>query len=275
MLYHPFLPEVASGTIDPRAVVVPLRRAAASLRRRDRRGRTRRPRRAQRARPPRGRPRDRDGLRRGRPRARLVGARAADPRPRRARRRVQDGAGGDLAAQPRAVAARRRRRHRRPRTPAGRAHVRVRRGRVRGGGGARRARGPGPRRDAELPEPPTRTDAVDPGRGGRLDPARDRFRPGRLRDRTSARTPDRGPAEHAARVGGGRRAPPVRRPGVPGRDARVDRRREAVTARRASPGSRSTTRVGSGPMPTSGSRASRTPGRPATRPRCPISSGAA
>src|SRR6187397_745072 len=27
MLYHPFLPEVASGTIDPRAVVVPLRRA--------------------------------------------------------------------------------------------------------------------------------------------------------------------------------------------------------------------------------------------------------
>ena len=28
MLYQPFLPEVASGLIDPRAVVVPLRRGA-------------------------------------------------------------------------------------------------------------------------------------------------------------------------------------------------------------------------------------------------------
>ena len=275
MLYHPFLPEVASGTIDPRAVVVPLRRAVrhcdvviGEVERVDHGERSAHVRLA-------------DG------RETVMGYDAVVLAPgswarvlpipglAERRRRVQDRAGGDLAAQPRAVAARRRRRHRRPRTTPGRAHVRVRRGRVRGGGGARRARGPGPRRDAELPEPPTRTDAVDPGRGGRLDPARDRFRPGRLRDRTSARTPDRGPAEHEARVGGGRRAPPVRRPGVPGRDARVDRRREAVTARGASPGSRSTTRVGSGPMPTSGSRASRTPGRPATRPRCPISSWAA
>ena len=127
MQYHPFLPEVASGTIDPRAGGRPAPARAPSLRGRDRRGGTRRPRRADRARPPPRRPAGVARLRRGRTRARLVGTRAPHPRPGRARGRVQDGPGGHLAAQPGAVAARRRRGQRRRGTAAGSAHVRVRR----------------------------------------------------------------------------------------------------------------------------------------------------
>ena len=91
-------------------------------------------------------------LRRARGDGGLVVAGAADPRPRRARGGVQDGAGGDLPPQPRALPAGRRGRDRRTRSGGGGAHVRVRRRRVRGGGGAGRARGPRPRRDAELPD---------------------------------------------------------------------------------------------------------------------------
>ena len=106
MQYQPFLPEVASGTIDPRAVVVPLRPRAEARHGRGRRGHGDRSRGASRA-----RSRIPDGaevsagLRRPRRDGGLVVARPARPRPGRARDRVQDGAGGDLPPQPRALPA--------------------------------------------------------------------------------------------------------------------------------------------------------------------------
>ena len=106
MQYQPFLPEVASGTIDPRAVVVPLRttlrhceivvgtvnridhaerRAVATLA---------------------------DGKERELEYDVIVIAGPPQPGPRRERSGFQDGAGGDSPPQPRAVATRRRRRER-------------------------------------------------------------------------------------------------------------------------------------------------------------------
>ena len=181
MQYQPFLPEVASGTIDPRAVVVPLRPVlqhatvvvgevtSVDLERRH-----------VHARIPDGLDVEigfdvagRDG--------RLVVAGAAGARPRRARGRVQDGAGGDLPAEPRALAAGRRGRDRRPGAAPRRADLRLRGRRVRGRRGARRARGPRARRAEQLPGARPRGDALGAGRGGPADPPRAAGRPRGLR----------------------------------------------------------------------------------------------
>ena len=148
MQYQPFLPEVASGTIDPRAVVVPLRSVLPHVA--DRR-----------------RPRctaidhGRGGSRRARP---TDGTLALDydvlvltagswsrvlPVPGLAEhgRGVQDDPGGHLAAQPRAVAPRRSPPRPTTRTVVARAlDVRLRGGGLRRRGGAGGAGGPGARR---------------------------------------------------------------------------------------------------------------------------------
>ena len=106
MLYQPFLPEVASGLIDPRAVVVPLRRVLRRTElvvgevRRSICARETRVRPAGRRRPSRARLRRRD------PRRGVVVAHAPDPRVGRAWRGFQGSGRGDLAAEPRPVTAR-------------------------------------------------------------------------------------------------------------------------------------------------------------------------
>ena len=143
MQYQPFLPEVASGTIDPRAVVVPLRPVlkhatvevgeVTAIDHEERRVRVRIP----------------DGATVSLGYDVLVDdggflvAGPADPRPGGARDRVQDGAGGHLPAQPRALPAGCRVPDRGRAAAALGAHVRVRRRRIRRGGGVGRARGPG------------------------------------------------------------------------------------------------------------------------------------
>ena len=205
MQYQPFLPEVASGTIDPRAVVVPLRRVLrhcevviGEVERVDHASR-----RAS-VRLPDGR-RDLARLRRRRARGRVLGARAPDPRARGACGGVQDRPGGDLAAQPGVVAPGPRRGGRRPGAPPRGPDVRLRRRRLRGGRGARRARGPRARRGAELPGSPASRAAVGPRRGRGPDPPRARTGPGRLRARAAARNAGSrccsGPASTPRRAG--------------------------------------------------------------------------
>ena len=113
LLYTPFLPEAAAGTLEPRHVVTPLRDvlahtrlrigAVTGARRRAPDGHD-------------GRPGGRGARVQVRPpggRARLGVARAADPRARGARDRLQVAVRRDLAAQPRDPVPRDGRRHRR------------------------------------------------------------------------------------------------------------------------------------------------------------------
>ena len=151
MTYQPFLPEAAAGSVEPRHVVVPLRRMLRSA------GCITGAR--HRADPRREAGPDRAGRGRGRSTvsydvlvvaAGLGRAHAADPRAGRARHRLQDHRRGHLPAQPRAVPARRGRLHRRPRAAAAGAHVHVRRRRLRRRRGAGRAGGHGPLREPAL-----------------------------------------------------------------------------------------------------------------------------
>ena len=82
------------------------------------------------------------------------------------------------------------------------AHLRLRRRRLRRPRGARRAAGLRRRRDRVLPARPPARDALDPGRGGRPGAARDRRRARRLRAARAARARHRHPPRH--HPGGGR-----------------------------------------------------------------------
>ena len=165
MLYTPFLPEAAAGTLEPRHVVTPLREilnrtylrlgaivghdpAAQTVELRTRDGRDRAA-----------------SLRPAAARARLGLAGAAGPRPRRARDRLQEPRRRDLAAQPRDRDARGGQRDRGPGPPRRAAHLRLRRRRLRRPRGAGRAAGLRRRRDRELPAGPPARDALGPGRG--------------------------------------------------------------------------------------------------------------
>ena len=214
MLYTPMLPEAASGSLEPRHVVVPLRMmcphselllgrahgarpGAARRHGRDRCGDARRP------------------LRAGRRRARLVPAGAADPRSRRARSRLQGPRGRDRAPQPRAAPARGGRRRERPSARRGPPHVRLRRSGLCGRRGARRALGPRPRRAALLPAVPAPKAALGARRRGAEDPARDPDAPRRVRreaaqrargrDHTSTTLASAGPGTVVSPAGSGSR----------------------------------------------------------------------
>ena len=165
MLYTPFLPEAAAGTLEPRHVVTPLRDILKRTYLRlgeivghdpeaktvELRGQVRR---------------DRDAsLRPAAALARLGLADAADPRPGRARDRLQEPRRRDLPAQPRGRDARGSERDRRPGAARRTAHLRLRRRRLRRPRGAGRAAGLRRRRDGELPARPPARDALGAGRG--------------------------------------------------------------------------------------------------------------
>ena len=214
MLYTPFLPEAAAGTLEPRHVVTPLREILdrtylrlGTIDGHDPRARTVRA----------AHPRRRDraaSLRPAAARARLGLAGAAGARPLRARGRLQNPRRRDLAAQPRDRDAGGGQRQRRPGAPRRAAHLRLRRRRLRRPRGARRAPGLRRRRDRELPARPPARDALGAGRGRRPGPARDRRRARRLRPARAARARHRHPPRDDA--GGGHAptapgSPPARR----------------------------------------------------------------
>ena len=245
MLYTPFLPEAAAGTLEPRHVVTPLREI---LKRTYLRlgsidghdpggadGRAARPRRRGRA----------ASLRPAAARARLGLAGAAGAGPRRARGRLQEPRRRDLAAQPRGRDAGGGQRDRGPGASRRAAHLRLRRRRLRRPGGARRAAGLRRRRDGELPARPPARDALGPGRGDRPGAAGDRRRARRLRPARAARARHRHPPRHDA--GGGQRR---QRPALQRRDAAdphrgLDRRRRAAPEPARSSACRSTSAAGS------------------------------
>ena len=269
MQYQPFLPEVASGTIDPRAVVVPLRPVLRHCEVRGRRGEARRSRRADRGR--RAWPGARE---RPWPTTSLVLARRlhvpgpADPRTGRARGGVQDRPGGHLPAQPSPVTARRRRRG--ARTPSGAA----RRSRSSSSAGdmraSRRSASSRTWRGTRSASYPT----IDAGdmrwvlvdAAGKILPELGEDL-AELRDERAERAGDPG----AARTRGSSR---IEDGVVRLSDGRVLRRPTPSCGRRAcgphrsrgTPASRSTATAGYGPTSTCGSRGSRTRGRPATPP---------
>ena len=209
--YQPFLPEVASGTIDPRAAVVPLRRVLKHCRHRDRRSHARRSCRPRGARADVGRRRADDRLRHRGARPRLSVARAAGPGSRGTRDRIQDRPGGDLPPEPRARAARRRGVRGGRRATSSRAHLRLRGRRIRRRRGARRARGPRARRDRELSGPRCLRDALGPRRRRGPHPPRASGGPRVLRPGPAPAARDRHQARDPARVGRGRRDPALRR----------------------------------------------------------------
>ena len=151
MLFTPLLPEAASGTLEPRHVVVPLRLMCPHAEllsggdgRRHRRAARRRSRRT------------RGGDARLRASSSSPSARssahAADPRPRRSWARLQVTRRRDPPAQPRPAAARGSGRAARSTTRQARADLRLRRRGLRGRRGAGRALRPRARRAALLPD---------------------------------------------------------------------------------------------------------------------------
>ena len=122
-----------------------------------------------------------------------------DPRPGRARRRLQDAGRRDRAAQPRAAAPGDRRVDRGSGEAARVPDVRVRGRGVRGRRGDRRAPGLRRRRDRPLSALPARRHALDPGRAARPGHAGDRPAPGRVRHRRAARPRNRDPHRHEPR----------------------------------------------------------------------------
>ena len=177
MTYQPFLPEAAAGSVEPRHVVVPLRRVLnkceiltgrfVSLDHE---------RRVARIQPTRGEAFDLSYevvvLAPG-----SIARTLPIPGPGRAGHRLQAGRGGHRAAQPGARQARHRDERHRPRGPPQAAHLRVRRRRLRRHRGAGRARGHGLLRDPLLPGPVQGRHPVRARRGDRPDPARGRRGP--------------------------------------------------------------------------------------------------
>ena len=244
LLYTPFLPEAAAGTLEPRHVVTPLREilnrtylrlgaidghdpAARTVELRTHEGET-------------------EELRYDQLLLALgsVSRIAAGARPRRARDRLQEPRRRDLAAQPRRRDARGGQRDRGPGAARGAAHLRLRRRRLRRPRGAGRAAGLRRRRDGQLPARPPARDALGPRRGHRPGPAGDRPPARRLRAAGAARPRDRHPPRHHARGGDRRQRPALDRGDAADQDRGLDRRRHAAPqpaaaqrpARRARPG---------------------------------------
>ena len=166
MLYTPFLPEAAAGTLEPRHVVTPLREILKRTYLRlgeivghDPEAKT-------------VELHSQDGDDRGRCPTTSCCWRSARSRGRcrcpgsgRARDRVQRPGRRDLAAQPRDRDAGGSKRERGRRPPRRAAHLRLRRRRLRRPRGAGRAAGLRRRRDGELPARPPARDALGAGRG--------------------------------------------------------------------------------------------------------------
>ena len=225
MLYTPFLPEAAAGTLEPRHVVTPLREIL-----------------------------DRTYLRLGaitahdpeaktvdlqtkagagreallRPAADRAGIGLAGPAgagPGRARDRVQEPRRRDLAPQPRHRNPRGGERDRGPGGPRPAPHLRLRRRRLRRPRGAGRAPGLRRRRDPELPAGAPARDALDPGRGDRQGPARNRPPPRRVRAAGAPRPRDRHPPRDHPGGGRPRQRPPLEGRADPDPHRGLDRRR--------------------------------------------------
>ena len=275
MLYTPFLPEAAAGTLEPRHVVTPLREIL--KRTYLRLGRDRRPR-------PGGedgraaRPRRRDrgaALRPAAARARLGLAGAAGPRAGRARDRLQEPRRRDLAAQPRGRDARGGQRDRGPGPPRGAAHLRLRRRRLRRPRGAGRAAGLRRRRDGAATRAPACTGCA--GSWSR--------RPTGCCPRSTPTSPTTRCASCAAAASTSasarrwRRSTRRQRPALDRRDAadpdrRLDRRRRAAPEPARAQRCRSTSAAASRSTTTCGSRAWTRSGRSATAPPPPTRAAA-
>ena len=207
MTYQPFLPESAAGNLEPRHVVVPLRKVLEAREILTGRITVDRPRasrrrtiRAVRGRWPATCPYD---VARARPG--LDRAHAADPGPGRARHRLQDRRRSDLPAQPRAVADGPRRLDRRRAAASAGAHLRLRRRRLRRDRGDGRARGHGPRRAALLPRTrPRRTCGGCMVEASRADHARGQPRSGGVHRAPARGARHRGTPEHPGGVDGRR-----------------------------------------------------------------------
>ncbi len=269
MTYQPFLPEAAAGSIEPRHVVVPLRRVLKKCHHLT--GRVT----AIQSREPRGhrgarrRSRHHARVRRPRRRSRLGGAHPADPRAGRVRHRVQDRRRGDLPAQPRAVPARRRRHHDGSGAAQTAAHVPGGRRRLRRDRGARRAGQDMARYASRYYEDiAPRGRPVGARRGRRADHAGGGPEDGPLHRGAAARRGDRGQPGHQGEDHGGRARRPRRRAGVRDRHDHVDSRGQAQpdagadgpAARRSGPHSSA--------RPSCRSWACRTCSAPATARRC-------
>ena len=208
MLYTPILPEAASGTLEPRHVVVPLRMMCRHARPRPRRavtqvddgstaGRRSRPRRAA----------SRSSTS-GSCRARRRSPHAPDPGPRRARARLQGPRGRDRPAKPRPAPARARGSGSRSAEDAKRhLTLRLRRRRLRGSRGARRALRPRPRHAPLLPAACKDVRAALGARGrGAQDPPRDPHAARRLCGEPALEARRRHPCfDHTGVRGGARR----------------------------------------------------------------------
>ncbi len=167
LLYTPFLPEAAAGTLEPRHVVTPLRDILKRTYLRLGGVTGHDPGGPHGSAPhPRGRGR-RAALRPAPAGAGLGLAAVAGARPRPARDRVQEPRRRDLAAQPRGRDARGGERERGSGPSRRAAHLRLRRRRLRRARGAGRASGLRRRRDGLLSARPAARDALDPGRGDR------------------------------------------------------------------------------------------------------------
>ena len=275
MTYQPFLPEAAAGNISPRHTRGAAAAGAAPCKvRRRRRSRgsstpARWPPCSRSSGPAREMPYDH--VDRG---ARVGLPHPADPRPARARHRLQDHRRGDLPAQPRAGPARRGGGHAGPGRPPRGADLRLRRRWVRRHRGAGRDGGHGPRRPALLPGARAGRHALGAGRGDPADPARGRPGHGRVHGASSCIKREHGhPAGHPAGVlrrRGGRSCPtatssgPTRSSGRPASSRRRCSDAHRLPARRPAAGSPACPPCRS----STATRSSRAPGAPATAPPC-------
>jgi hypothetical protein len=165
MTYQPFLPEAAAGSLEPRNVVVSLRREPARCRGDHRSSEPGRPSAPHGHGHPRGRRPNGAALRPGGRCAGFHRADTADPGPGRHRGRLQARGGSHRPAQPRARPPGCRGSSRRPGAPRPCADVRVRGRRLRRDRGARRAGGHDPDRGRVPRRPGRRGPVLRPRRG--------------------------------------------------------------------------------------------------------------
>ena len=228
MLYTPLLPEAASGTLEPRHTVVPLRVMCphaelllGDLGTVDLDART--------ATVDDGRGEHDVGWQRARARARRRPANRAGARARGARALVQVAAGRDQPAEPRAATARGGRRGAGRGAPPRAAHLRLRRRRLRGRRGARGALRPRRTTRSATTRAARHPDALGARRRSAEDPAGDPAAARRVRGARAHGARRRDPCRHDARVGDGRRGRPRQRHAHPDAHARLDCRRPRRT----------------------------------------------
>ena len=226
MLYTPLLPEAASGTLEPRHCVVPLREMCphaelilGSVTALDLEAKTAA------VETPDG-PQT-VGWTGPRARARRGAAHAADPGPRGARALLQDARRRDQPPQPGPAPARGGRRGARRAGAGAAADIRLRRRRLRGRRGARRAVRPRRGRAPLLPAPALDAAPLGARRRGAADPARHPAAARRLRGGRAAQARDRDPRRDDARVGLRRRGRARERDADPDEHGRLDGRRRA------------------------------------------------